>query len=171
LSILATKRKALGAGIVLYFLVLTILFLAETMVIMTYGPPFQFLPFDLLVIEIILSLPAIPSSFITSYWSKNRNVGIFSVLVSGIIVILILSLIIGALLLIELLGPPPTDQWDDFARGMLVMLVFFFYLLFILPIAGISANFAVIFGGLGYKRSLQGLTPKDQSKLNLINHS
>lgn len=162
LGILARKRKDLGAGIALYFFVLTILILVEAMVIMTYEPFFLFLPFTWL----ILSLPAIPSSFISSYRSKDRSVGIHSVLVSGLIVIIILSLIFGASFLVELLGPPPTDQYEDLARRMYVLLVPFFFLILILPIAVISAGLAVIFGGLGYKRSVQGLTPKDQIAKN-----
>jgi hypothetical protein len=99
---------------------------------------------NLMFIEVILSFPAIPSAFITRYLSKKHFTGFLTVVISGLIVIPLISLIIGIILLGEILGPPPMDHYEDFSRRMLFLFSFLLYLFIIFPIAVISAIFAVL---------------------------
>jgi uncharacterized membrane protein YfcA len=108
-------------------------------------------PFNLIITEIIFALPAIPSSFITSYLSKINSDGILAVGFSGFLVILLLSLILGVLVLIEFTGPPPTSEWEEFPRRMLILLILFLYLFFIFPVGLISMFFASIGSTYGNK--------------------
>lgn len=165
-SYLTQEKKFIGVGMVLYFLSLAIVLVIVTGLIINYGGSiFGPFPFDLLVVEIIFAFPAIPSSFIASYLSKNKFTGIFTIGLSGFIVISLLSLIIGIVLLGEVLGPPPVDHYEEFGRRMLILFIIFFYLFFILPTAGISAVFAALFGLVGSKKLLFFLKPNNRDKL------
>lgn len=137
---LKEEKRSIGFGIAVYFLFLVIILIFVIGYTITLGS----MPLNLLLIEVILSFPAIPSALITSYLSKKHYTGFLAVIISGLIVISIISLIIVIILLGEVLGPPPIEQYEDFGRRMLILLFFLFYLFFIFPIAGLSATFAVL---------------------------
>ncbi len=137
---LREEKRSLGFGIAIYFLFLVIVLVIVVGSTISYGS----LHLNLLFIEVILSFPAIPSAFITSYLSKKHYTGFLAVIISGLIVISLISLTIGLILLGEILGPPPIDQYEDFARRMLFLFSFLFYLFFVFPIAGLSVIFAVL---------------------------
>ncbi len=135
-----------------YFLTLFIVFLVIIGMVNSFhfSILYPFL-FNLIITEIIFVLPAIPSSFITSCLSKRNSDGILAVGFSGFLVILLLSLILGVLVLIEFTGPPPTGEWEEFARGMSILLILYLYLIFIFPVGLISMFFASIGSTYGNK--------------------
>ena len=142
---LIQEKRFIGIGIIIYFLSLVIVLITVIGYTLTFGGLiFGSGLLGLLFIEGILSFPAIPSAFITSYLSKKRFTGLLTVTISGLAVISLISLIIGIILLGEILGPPPIDHYEYSARGFLLLFTFFFYLFFIFPIAVISAIFAVL---------------------------
>ena len=140
---------------VVYFLSFAIVFLIVTGIVIYHnGLIFGPFPFNLLITEIFFSLPAIPSSFITSYLNKKCSDGILVVGISGFIVILLISLIIGGALFIEFTGPPPADQWEGFGRMILILVIPFLYLFFIFPIAIISTLFARLSASAGSQHGM-----------------
>ena len=144
-SNLIQEKRSIGIGIIIYFLSLVIVLITVIWYVLTFGGGiFGSGLLNLLFIEGILSFPAIPSAFITSYLSKKRFTGLLTVIISGLAVISLISLIIGIILLGEILGPPPIDHYEEASRGFLFLFSFFLYLFFIIPIAVISATFAVL---------------------------
>jgi hypothetical protein len=113
---LKEEKRSIGFGIAVYFLFLVIILIFVIGHTITLGS----MPLNLLLIqvEVIFSFPAIPSALITSYLSKKHYTGFLAVMISGLIVISIISLIIVIILLGEVLGPPPIDQYEYFGRRM-----------------------------------------------------
>jgi hypothetical protein len=148
------EKKSIGIGMVVYFFSLSIVFIVVIEAIsyfhITILYPF---PFNLIITEIIFALPAIPSSFITAYLSK-RNLGVCIVMLSGFLVILVISIILGALIFLVFTGPPPVSEWESFGRNMIILLIFFLYLFFIFPVGLISTFFASISAKCGNQLSM-----------------
>ncbi|UCG02377.1 MAG: hypothetical protein JSW11_22685 [Candidatus Heimdallarchaeota archaeon] len=149
---LRQEKKAIVVGMVTYFLSLSIVFII--VIGMIYHLKIAILypfPFNLIITEIIFALPAIPSAFITNYLSKRNSDGIYVVIISGILVIVLISSILGVLVFIELTGPPPVNEWARFGRYMPILLIFYLYLFFILPVGVISTFFASVSSTYGNK--------------------
>ncbi|MFX1515114.1 MAG: hypothetical protein ACFFC6_02315 [Promethearchaeota archaeon] len=148
------EKKSLGVGMAVYFLFLSIVF------IIVIGMVFYFhfvilypFPFNLIITELLFSLPAIPSSFITVYLSKRNN-GIYTVIISGFLVIILISIIMGLFVLLVFTSPPPANEWESFVRYMSIILIFYFYILFIFPVGLFSTFFASISSNYGNKLSM-----------------
>ncbi|MFX0087655.1 MAG: hypothetical protein ACFFAU_18540 [Candidatus Hodarchaeota archaeon] len=142
---LIQEKRSIGIGIIIYFLSLAIACSILIGCRIIFGGLFLgSLPLYLLFADLILSFPAIPSTYITSYLSKKQYVGFQAVLVSGLIIISLISIIVGIILLGELVGPPPMDHYEDLGRRMIFLSFFFFYLFIIFPITMLSGVFAVL---------------------------
>lgn len=142
---LSQEKKAIGVGIGCYIISLFIVLLGVIILINTYSLAFtgQFL-IDVLLVEVFFSLPAIPSSLVASYISKKRNTGIYTVGISGFLVISLLSLIILTISVLIFLQSPPTDHYEEFSRGMVIFFFTLLYPFFFFPISALSATFALI---------------------------
>jgi len=143
----SSSREKISIGIGIGFYFLSLIVMLGIIVLLFTTNNFSVLgsfPLNLLIVEVILSLPAIPSAFIACCLSKKRNIGLISVFFSGIIVIALITLSIIILLATILLGPPPIDHYQEFSTRMTIWLLFVIYPTVIFPIAGISFIFAVI---------------------------
>jgi hypothetical protein len=148
------EKKSIGVGMVVYFVSLFIVFIVVIGMIshfqITILYPF---PFNIIITEILFVFPAIPSSFITGYLSR-RDSGINTVIISGCLVILLISILFGAFVLQIFTSPPPASEWESFVRYFSLILILYFYLLFIFPIGLISTFFASISAKYGNKLSM-----------------
>ncbi|MFX1286295.1 MAG: hypothetical protein ACFFB5_21860 [Promethearchaeota archaeon] len=155
---LTSKRRIIGTGLVLYFSSLFTTLVILTLVVTGWNNIFSssilsYLPFNLMfiIILVILALPAIPSSYFSSYWGKDQSDGIFVVVVAGLIIILLFFLWWGLNLLVY------PQFWEGYYRMVAFLSVPIFLLFFFFPIGLFSTFFAALFGWLGSK----GLRPKD----------
>lgn len=142
-QLLVQEKKAVLVGMGTYYIFLILIFLALLNRTLEFRY-FKLLFLNLLVFDAFLAIPAIPSSFIASYLSKKKIIGIYSVFVSGIILVSILVLIDLFLVFSILIRPLPADQWEELGRLMVFMFIIMSTIFVIFPTCALSANLAIL---------------------------
>ncbi len=139
------EKKAIGVGVGCYLISVFLVLVSVIILINLSSLAFtgEFL-INVFLVEVLFSLPAIPSSLVATYISKKRNTGIYTVGISGGIMIVLLTMIILMILQLLILQPPPTSHYEEFSRGMVVFLIPLLYPFLIFPIAAMSAILAVL---------------------------
>ncbi|MFX0052406.1 MAG: hypothetical protein ACFE8U_14065 [Candidatus Hermodarchaeota archaeon] len=142
--LITQDKKNILMGVIIYFLFLLLAFFLVFRGNRDYSDVSFF--YQILDTVIPLSIPAIISSFIVSFFSKNHMTGIVSVFISGIITIFGLSVIAGVTLFRE---PISASTWN-----MFIVLLYVFGFLYIFPTIILSGVFTVLFSVFGSKLSL-----------------
>ena len=147
---LSTNKRAIRIGISCYFLCLILILIIVIILINDYTILiFGRFPVNILIVEVLLSLPAIPSSFVACELSEKRNSGIRTVIISGFITISLISLIIIIFLIVLFLNPS-ISSYEDLIKAGLFIAVVYFYTFFIFPISVMSMIYAVSIEQLWY---------------------
>ena len=133
------EKKAIGVGIGCYMISLFLVIFCLIILVNPYTSTSIFaVLFGLLLIEVLFSLPAIPSALVASHLSKKQNAGIYTVGISGVLVVTLVNVIVIVFVLPPFLQAPPTDQYEELGRMLT------FYPFFLNPISAISAILTVI---------------------------
>jgi len=155
-SIFLRDKKYILAGVIIYllFLVLAVNWVSGR------SRNYTDVDFYVQILDKVgpLFFPAIISSFVVSFFSKKHSTGIFTVIISGAIVLCFLSGMVG----IRLLREP-----SEYVGNLFIAFLFFFGFL-IFPTIILSGVFTVLFSYLG---SIAGINISNKKMVQNTNDS